>query len=93
MAEVKLVVTPENTAVIIHDMENGFWKPPYTSSNKAESIIAPIQNILAVARRLNVPIIYTLVSPAFRGLAKAKDRRHAGCGEMRRGNSGSRSDR
>jgi nicotinamidase-related amidase len=61
MAEIKLFVRPENTALIIHDMENGFWKPPYTNSNKAESIIGPIQNMLAVARRLEMPIIYTLV--------------------------------
>jgi biuret amidohydrolase len=61
MAETQLVINPENTALIIHDMENGFWKPPYTNSNKAESIIGPIQNMLAVARRLKMPIIYTLV--------------------------------
>jgi nicotinamidase-related amidase len=61
MAEMKLVVSPENTALIIHDMENGFWKPPYTDSNKAESIIGPIQNILTVPRRLKMPVTYTLV--------------------------------
>jgi nicotinamidase-related amidase len=61
MAETQLVINPKNTVLIIHDMENGFWKPPYTDFNKAESIIGPIQNILTVARRLKMPVIYTLV--------------------------------
>lgn len=61
MANARLVIRPDNTALIIHDMQNGFLMPPYAGFNKAEPILAPIQSLLAVARRLKMPIVYTLV--------------------------------
>lgn len=86
MAETQLVINPENTALIIHDMENGFWKPPlyqlqqgridHWSNPKYVGGCAAIENAYHLHTR-------SLRSPAIRILAEKKDRRHAGCGAMR----------
>ncbi len=61
MTDIKLVLEPTDTALVVHDMENGFLKPPHGNPSLAEHIIGPIQKLLAVARRLRMPIIYTKV--------------------------------
>jgi len=61
MANLNFLIKPQDTAVIVHDMQNGFWKSPHADPRKAEPIIPPIQRFLKVARQLKIPVIYTLV--------------------------------
>jgi ureidoacrylate peracid hydrolase len=62
MADSRFTLRPDNSAVIVHDMENGFWKAPYADPSSAAAMIPRIQRLVAVARERGVPIIYTRVS-------------------------------
>lgn len=59
MASIKLSLRAGNTALVIHDMQNDFLKPPLGDASKRGQLLAPIQRLLHICRGLGVPVVYT----------------------------------